>query len=342
MRAVVFHEPGQPLTVESVDEPAAGPGQVVIAVKRCGICGTDLHATEEHDGLLLGGTVMGHEYTGEIVDVGSDCPADWRTGRKVTGLPFHSCGNCPPCHAGKPMLCESASILGLQRAGGFAEFLALDTHNSVLLPDSIDWVEGALVEPLAVGLHAVKKATDIRGKRVLVIGAGPVGLAVSFWCRYMGAYHISVTEPEALRRESALNFGADAVFPAGTPAETAALLNREAHGAPEVVFECVGVPGMIAEGIELAAYGGELVVVGFCTRQDHFVPATAMFKELTTRFVVAYDKADFDMIGGLLAMDRLDVSAMCTGTVGFEAFPDAFESLRVPNTHCKIMLDPGA
>ena len=85
--------------------------------------------------------------------------------------------------------------------------MALDTNNSVLLPDTIDWVEGALIEPLAVGLHAVNMSTDIRGKRVLILGAGPVGLAVSFWCRFMGAYHITVTEPEQLRRESAMRFG---------------------------------------------------------------------------------------------------------------------------------------
>jgi len=167
-------------------------------------------------------------------------------------------------------------------------------------------------------------------------------LAVSFWCRFMGAYHIAVTEPEELRRQSAPQFGADMALAAGEPAAVLPEIVRAAGGPPEVVFECVGVPGMIAEAIEYGQYGGEIMVVGFCARPDTLVPAAAMMKELTVRFVVAYDKADFDMIGGLLAMDKLDVSHMCTGTVGFQDFSAAFESLRTPNAHCKIMLDPSA
>ena len=342
MPAAVFHEPGTPLAIETGDDPSPNLGQIVIAVKRCGICGTDLHATEEHDGLLVPGTVMGHEFAGEIVEVGPGCPSNWKSGRKVTGLPSHSCGNCLPCRTGKPLQCNDNIIIGLQRSGGFAEYMTLDINNSVLLPDSVDWVEGALVEPLAVGLHAVNMSTDIRGKRVLILGAGPVGLAVSFWCRFMGAYHIAVTEPEELRRHSAMQFGADIALAAGEPATVLAEVERAAGGPPEVVFECVGVPGMIAEAIEYGQYGGEIMVVGFCARPDTLVPAAAMMKELTVRFVVAYDKADFDMIGGLMAMDKLDVGHMCTGTVGFQDFSAAFESLRTPNSHCKIMLDPSA
>ena len=118
MRAAVFHEPGTPLTVENVDDPSPGAGQVVIAVKRCGICGTVLYATEEHDGLLVPGTLMGHEFAGEIVEVGQNCPTNWKPGRRVTGLPSHSCGNCLLCKTGKPMQCENNIILGLQRSGG--------------------------------------------------------------------------------------------------------------------------------------------------------------------------------------------------------------------------------
>jgi len=341
MRAAVFHKPGKPLTIEEVDDPTPKSGQVVIAVRRCGICGTDLHATEEHDGLLVPGTVMGHEFAGEIVEVGANCPSDWKPGRKVTGLPSHSCGECLPCKTGKPLQCANNTIVGLQRAGGFAEYMTLDTHNSVLLPDSIDWVEGALIEPLAVGLHAVNMSKDIRGKRVLILGAGPVGLAVSFWCRFMGAFHITVTEPETLRRESATQFGADVSLSAGIPAEVMPEIVRAAGGPPDVVFECMGVPGMIAEAVEYSSQNGEIIVVGFCARPDSLVPAAAMMKELVIRFVVAYDKADFDMIAGLMARDKLDVTQMCTGTVGFDTFSEAFESLRTPNAHCKIMLDPG-
>jgi (R,R)-butanediol dehydrogenase/meso-butanediol dehydrogenase/diacetyl reductase len=157
----------------------------------------------------------------------------------------------------------------------------------------------------------------------------------------MGAYHITVTEPEAIRRESALQFGADIGLASGAPEALLPEVEKAAGGMPDVIFECVGVPGMISEAIAYSRHGGEIIVVGFCARPDTFVPAAAMMKELSVRFVVAYDKADFDMIAGLLAMDKLDVTHMCTGTVGFKDFSQAFEGLRTPNAHCKIMLDPG-
>ncbi len=129
MRAAIFRQIGTPLTIETVEDPVPASGQVVIAVKRCGICGTDLHATEEHGSLLIPNTIMGHEYAGEIVDVGLDCPPGWNPGRKVTGLPSHSCGKCLYCLSGKPLQCQSNQVLGLQRSGGFAEYMSLDTHN---------------------------------------------------------------------------------------------------------------------------------------------------------------------------------------------------------------------
>ena len=159
----------------------------------------------------------------------------------------------------------------------------------MLLPGSIDWVEGALIEPLEVGLHAVNMSSDSPGKRVLIPGAGPVGLAVSFWCRFMDDYHVAVSEAEQLRRDSALQFGAYIAVPAGAPAEVLPGIEKEVGGAPDVVFDCVGIPGMIA---------------------------------------------------GLMAKDKIAVTDVCTATVGFANFADAFESLRTPNAHCKTILDP--
>ncbi len=317
MRAIVFHEPGTPLSVEKVEEPQPQKGQAIIAVKRCGICGTDLHSTEEHRNPISPGAIMGHEYVGEIVEIDSNCPNEWRVGRKVAGMPFHSFGRCGYCQMGKPPLCKENLILGMEGQGGFAEYMAIDAHNSNLLPDSMGWVEGALIEPLAVGLHAVKMASNIRGKRILIMGAGPVWLATSLWCRFLGAYHISVTEPEPLKRERASHFGADIALSSSIASVLMPQIESDAGGTPDVVFECVGISGMIAEAIELVRHGGELIVVGFCSRQDNFVPATAVLKELTARFVLAYEKVAFEMISGLITMDRIDVSAICSDTVNF-------------------------
>ena len=341
MRAAVFNQAGTPLSIEHVADPTPGLGQVVIAVKRCGICGTDLHGTENHEGALPSGTVPGHEYVGEVVATGKGVSGPWKTGARVTGMPFHTCGNCTPCRLGKPWQCDLKSIVGMQDPGGFADFVCLDTHNSIILPESISWVEGALIEPMAVGLHAAKMTSSLYSKNILIIGAGPVGLSVAFWARFMGGYNIVVSEPEAIRATAALRYGATATINPFEEEDVGAAFAKIAGAPPDIIFECVGVHGMIANAIDIAAYGSELIIVGFCTRQDFFVPAAAMAKELVARFVLSYHKADFEFIAGLMATDRVEVESMCTGTVDYAGFAEAFEGLRKPNDHCKIMLAPG-
>ena len=340
MKAAVFKGAGTPLSIESIEDPTPGANQVVIEVKRCGICGTDLHGTEDHEGALAIGTVPGHEYVGEIVAAGPNVDSKWKTGSKVTGIPFHTCGDCIPCRLGRPWQCAKISIVGMQEPGGFADYVCVDTHNSIILPESVDWIEGALIEPMAVGLHAVKMTSGVNAKNILIVGAGPVGLAVAYWCRFMGGYNIVVSEPEELRNTTASKYGATATINPNEVEDLSAEFLKISGAEPDIIFECVGIPGMIAESIEFAAYGSELVVVGFCTRQDFFVPAAAMAKELVMRFVLSYHKEDFEFIAGLMASDRVDVADMCTGTVGYDDFAQAFEDLRNPNDHCKVMLAP--
>ena len=341
MKAAVFKEAGKPLSIENVDDPTPGDNQVVIAVKRCGICGTDLHGTESHETALPSGTIPGHEFVGEVVASGKSVNKQWKTGKKVTGLPFYSCGNCAVCQLGRPWQCQKNEVIGMQHPGGFADYVCLDAHNSIILPDSVDWIEGALIEPMAVGLHSVKMASSLQGKNILVIGAGPVGLSVTYWARFMGAFNIVVSEPEEIRNKASLDYGATATINPILTQDVGEEFSKICGGSsPDIIFECVGIPGMINDATNIAIYGTELIVVGFCTREDHFIPATAMAKEMTVKFVLSYHKEDFEFISGLIASDRLDVSKMCTGTVGYEDFPDAFEDLRKPNNHCKVMLAP--
>lgn len=339
MKAAVFQQAGTPMTIETVDDPTPEKDQLVVEVKRCGICGTDLHQTESHESGMAAGTILGHEYIGEVVAAGSVAGQQFKTGDKVTGLPFSTCGHCLQCRSGRPFQCSEINIIGMQKPGGFAEFICLDADNSIKVPSSVNWQEGALIEPMAVGLHAVKTCSNLRGKNVLILGAGPVGLAVAHWVRFFGAYNIVVSEPEELRRNSSMDYGATAII---DPAKdnVGEEFSRISGGAPEVIFECVGIPGMISQCIDFAQHGTELVVVGYCIYQDHMIPAAAMGKELTMRFALSYHKEDFEFIAGLMASDRVNVESMCTDTVTFESFSEAFENLRQPNDQCKVLLAP--
>ena len=339
MKAAVFHEVGKPLAIETIPDPAPQAGEAVIRVRHCGVCGTDLHATEDH-GRKSGGMVMGHEFCGEIVALGKDTPPGWKEGDRLTALPFIGCGKCAACLLGKPWQCATRLIIGLgDVGGGFAEYTRVHLNSAVRLPDSVSWKAGALTESLAVSLHGVRAiGNGLAGKNVLVIGAGPIGLTTTLWCSFFGARHVIVSELDPGRAQMALRYGATGLVDA--TGDIGAQFRELTGAAPELIMECVGVPGMIAKCTELAPYGGEIIVVGFCAQPDTFMPAFAMAKELSMKFVIAQDKSDFQFVVDMLGAGRIDVEGLVTDVLTFEQFPAAFEALRKPTSQCKILLAP--
>lgn len=342
MRAAVFKEVGRPMVIEQVDDPTPRANDLIIQVKRCGVCGTDLHSTDDHATALPSGMILGHEYVGEVVGFGAQAKSSglWQEGDRVTGLPFASCGQCEPCQYGRPFECQTKKIVGMDLGGGFAEYMRIDATNAVKLPAAISWDEGALIEPLAVGLHAVRSAAQkLDGKRILIVGAGPIGLAVTFWCHFFGAHSTVVSEIDDFRMQSALKFGATDLINSASENVQERFQTMTGQG-PDIIFECVGKPGMVGQCVDWARFGSEIIIVGFCMSSDSFVPALAVMKEVSMRFAIAYHKRDFEFISQMMANDRVNVAHMHTGSVGLADFAAMFESLREPNQHCKVLLDP--
>ena len=347
MKAAVFTAPGTPLHVESVPDPTPGPNDLVIAVNACGICGTDLHWSRHTDAqagwrLLKPGAVMGHEFAGEVAAVGRDARGAWREGDRVTAQPFIGCGACAECFAGRAYRCADVTMRAdLELPGAYAEFTRVGAATTLRLPEEVGFAEGALVEPLAVGLSAAEKARLSPGDRVLVVGAGPVGLAVALWCRFLGARHVAVSDLLASRAEQALEFGATAAIDASredVPARAAALTG----GAPDVVFDCVGVPGSLQLAVDYAPADARVVVVGLCMSRDAIYPGRAIVKELDLAFAFIYRKRHFELVLDALARGRIDAARLITDRVGLDGFPAAFEALRAPSGQIKVMLEPGA
>ena len=223
--------------------------------------------------------------------------------------------------------------------GGFGEYTRVDERSAIRLPASLSLADGALVEPLAVGHHGVDVATLRPGARVLVLGAGPMGLATVFWARRRGAGAIAASARSARRAAMAENMGATAFVAQGDdfPARAAAALG----GAPDVVFECAGAAGLLALAMECAGPRGGVVVVGMCSTSELVVPVVGIAKELTLRFVVAYGARDFEAAVDTLDRGALEPRIMVTGTVSLDEFPIAFEALRSPTDQCKVQVDPG-
>jgi (R,R)-butanediol dehydrogenase/meso-butanediol dehydrogenase/diacetyl reductase len=339
MRAAVLREAGKPLQIEQVPDPTPGPEELVVKVESCGVCGSDLHVSDLR-GALPAGTVMGHEFCGVVSEVGRQVAGRFRVGERVCALPLIGCGRCAACVSGDASQCPSLQTTGLgQVPGAYAEYVRVGANEAFRLPESVDHRQGAMVEPLAVGLHAVEKAQLTPGARVLVIGAGPIGLTVSLWARFFGARAVAVSEKAPGRRELAGRFGAtDVIDPSRE--EVGPAFAKLAGGPPDAIFECVGVKGLIQECINLAPNRGRVVVVGVCVHPDVIVPGIAVMKEIDLRFVVAYHKRDFELTLSLLGQRRISSAAMVTDVVDLAHLPVAFEALKRPTTQCKVLVEP--
>jgi (R,R)-butanediol dehydrogenase/meso-butanediol dehydrogenase/diacetyl reductase len=336
MRAAVFQGPGKPLSIENVDDPKPGPGEIVLRVAGCGICGSDLHMSEQ---TMPAGMVMGHEFAGEIVEVGRDA-GDWKVGDRVCSLPMFGCGKCLWCQTGTTQFCRELRGTGLgPLPGAYAEYVLASAAETLRLPDSVPTHEGALVEPLAVGLHVVHAARVTAGNNVLILGAGPVGLATALWAHHVGAREVIVSDFVASRRELVSRFGATGVIDPSRE-EVGPAFRRLTGHAPDIIIECVGVPGVIQETFELARPRCRVVIAGVCMKPDTIVPLTAVMKELDVQFVSFYERADFAYTLDMLRAERIAPRGMITDLIGLDELPQAFEALRKPSTQCKVIIQP--
>jgi 2-desacetyl-2-hydroxyethyl bacteriochlorophyllide A dehydrogenase len=326
MRAVIVS--GGALEVADVPEPEPGPGQLVLQVAASGICGSDLKTW----GYMPDGTVLGHEFSGTVVAAGHDVAALWPVGTRAVSLPVMSCGACPDCRVGDVARCADAIAVGVGGGpGAFAERVLVSARETFRLGEAVSLETGALVEPLAVGLHALNRSRIQPDARLLVIGAGPVGLAVLAWARHLGIRESVVSDPSAERRAAALLCGADSVVDPST----------EPLGAPyDVVVECVGARGMVATCIDALKPRGTAVIAGVCLEEDPFMPVVGVTKDVDLAFVSYYTHEEFGRSARLLGSGRLDPGPMITDRIGLDDVAATFERLRTPGADRKVLVVP--
>lgn len=336
MRAAIVESASRPLVVADLPDPTPEPGELVLRVRAAGICGTDLHLAG--DPLIVPpGTILGHEFAGEIVAVGPAVEG-WQAGERVSALPVIGCARCAACLTGDAMGCPGVRMLGAgDLPGAFAEYVRVGARETMRLPDTLDWEAGALVEPFAFALHAVRTARLEPGDGVLVLGGGPIGLAVTAWARHLGATDVVVADRLPERRVLAATFGATATLDASDRLAMRGMADLFS-GAPHVVFECVGLPGMLDQCVDHVRRRGRIVVAGACLTPDAMLPAIACLKEVTVRFVVSCSHQDFALALRALSAGRLPATAMVTSRVSFGELPRAFAAQRAPTTDCKVMV----
>ena len=327
MRAAVMQGLHKPLVIETLPDPTPGAGEVVVKVGRCGICGSDLHMTEDPAYGAGPGTVLGHEFAGEVVALGRDVDG-LRLGNLVSVIPLQSCGQCASCKSGEVAWCDHFGLQG----GGYAEYAVTRPNQCIRLPKSASLADGAIIEPLAVALHGVNMSGLTGGERVLILGAGPIGLAVAFWARRLGASDVVMLDIADHQRDRALAMGATSF--ATTPDDV--LIDGQA----DIVFECVGVPGLIAQAVGQVRKRGTILLLGLCTRPDTFNSFAMLSKEVRLITSAFFTRGEYEV-----ALDVLDAGAaeprmLVTDTISLAETPERFEALRNRTHQCKVLIAP--
>ena len=337
MRAAVFKAVGQPLAIEQRPDPTPAEGEIVLKVARCGICGTDLAMSDGSGQTFDADSIIGHEFAGEIVAIGPKVER-LRVGDRIAAMPFTGCGTCATCLAGRPNFCRH--FRGMP--GAFAEYTTTAERVAVKLPSQVSLADGALIEPLAVSLHGVALAGLRPGDKVLVIGAGPIGLGAIYWARELGAGAIAVTAATRQRESLARQMGASEFVLPEAPEQLPQAVIAALGGMPDLVIEAVGKPDMIARAVNCVRPAGTVMVLGFCARPDSFIPAIAVWKEVRLLFGMTYSLAEFEHVARVLDRGALEPRAMVTDTVALAALPGTLESMRRRTHQCKVLVDPWA
>jgi threonine dehydrogenase-like Zn-dependent dehydrogenase len=337
MRAAIFR--GGDIVVDTIPEPVPGAGQVLVKTLACGICGSDLHAAKHAHRMvevtrripgrvpmdLDRDIVFGHEFCCEVMEYGPRTEHKFKPGTRVCAMPAL-------------LFPEGPKGIGYSNdfVGGYAERMVLAAPLLLEVPNGLPTEHAALTEPLAVGIHAVEKAALAGDEAPLVIGCGPVGLAVIAALRLKGLRPIVAADFSPKRRELAARMGADIVMDSAAGSAFAKL----PAGKRAAIFECVGVPGMIQQIFEAAPRDARVIVAGVCMEADRIEPLFAIFKELNLQFVLAYTPQEFSRALELLAEGAVDAEALVTAKVGLDGVKTAFEELGNPERHTKILVEP--
>lgn len=356
MRAVVRR--GAELVLDNVPDPTPGAGQVLVKTLCCGICGSDLHAVHSMEKMVDLGRrsgepvlidpakdiVFGHEFCAEILDHGPGADKRLKTGTRVVTVPV----------VAAPQGFETVGYSN-RFPGGFGEAMVLTEQMLLAVPNGLSDVQAAMTEPFAVGEHAVAQSDAGPDTVNLVVGCGPVGLAVIAALKARGLGPVIASDYSPARRKVAEAFGADVVIdPAaenpharwsamGVPhsrTERSVLAMGGNAGKRAIVFECVGVPGVIQSLIEAVPVVSQILVVGVCMQTDAIEPFLCINKSLELKFVLGYTPDEFAATLHHIAEGTIDVRPAITGEVGLDGVAAAFRALGDPEAQCKMVVRP--
>ncbi len=335
MKAAVINGPGE-IMVTDKPVPTPGNAEVLVKVEYCGICGSDIHAFDS--GFFPPKVVIGHEFSGLIAAIGPGCKG-LAIGDRVVANNNTPCGNCHFCLKGANNLCPEMRRLGIADHGALAEYVIVPLESIYKLPTAVPLAEAALAEPLSVALHAVRRSNRLPEQKIVIIGAGTIGLLLLALLKDLGVTEILVVEPLANRAATAIQLGATAVINPLAKNLTNEIDSFYGKPGPELVYECAGLPDTISDACAIVATGGSVIVLGICHQTVDTNFLSLVTREISIIPAFSKTREDFKDAVEIIASGRLNLAPLISRKISMIDLKEGFTS--PASNYTKILVEPG-
>lgn len=320
----------QQLTIAEVPKPSPKENEVLVEVNSCGICGSDIHAYYGKHPFISCPVVPGHEFSGTVAEVGEKVEKI-KIGERVTVEPSLVCGHCYNCQIGRYNICKELKVIGCQSDGALAEYLSVPEEKIIPLPQELDFESACLIEPLAVAVHAVRKSNFKKGNRVLILGAGSIGLLILQVVKAYGVGWVAISDLLKHRLAMAKELGADDIIDI-SKRKAADSLREKFEDGPDLIFECVGVETTIREAIEIARKGTIIMMIGVYEKEVSIPLGLVQDRELELLGSLMYGNGDFKEAVRLIVEEKLKVKPLITHRFKLKETKEAYQAIEKENS----------
>jgi L-iditol 2-dehydrogenase len=338
MNQAVMIQPGK-IEFRQIEKPGTQPDEVLIQIKRIGVCGSDIHVYHGLHPYTSYPVVQGHEVAGVIAEVGEKVE-NLGIGDKVVFMPQVTCGECYPCRHGMYHICDQLKVMGFQTSGAAQEFFAVKAEMVLKLPESMLLDEAAMIEPVSVAVHALGRAGSVEGKNVVVLGAGTIGNLVAQVAQASGAQCVLITDVSEYKLEKARGCGIAHVINGKQEDLGQAILKIFGPDKADLILECVGVQDTITQAVSNARKGSTIVVVGVFGKKPEVDLGLVQDRELSLVGTLMYQKKDYERAIELVAGGKLCLGPMVTHRFPFSEYLEAYEAIESSGgKYMKVMID---
>lgn len=338
MRQAVMIAPGK-IEFRQIERPKPLPHEVLIEIKRIGVCGSDIHVYHGLHPYTSYPIVQGHEVSGLIAEIGRDITG-FRVGELVVFMPQVTCGTCYPCRNGMENICNQLKVMGFQTDGAAQEYFPVPADHVLKIPASISLDHAAMVEPIAVAVHALGRYGDVRGKKVVVLGAGTIGNLTAQAARALGASKVLITDVSDYKLVMARTCGIPLAINTTQTILGEEIVKELGSDQADVILECVGSQETIHQAIEFARKGSVIIVVGVFGKKPNVDLGLVQDRELTLAGTLMYQKKDYELAIHLMGQGLLNLDEMITHRFPFAAYAEAYQSIdESKGKYLKVMIE---